>query len=88
MLIKKTLLVSLVLAAAAVILAACPAQPTPDVNLAVQTALAQTRVAEENVAQAVAATLTASAPTTTADQAQATNTAPAAQMMPAVNIST
>ena len=78
MLIKKTLLVSLVLAAVAVILVACPAQPPPDVNLAVQTALAQTRIAEDSVAQAVAATLTASAPTTTADQAQATNTAPAA----------
>ena len=65
--IRRALMVSLVLTAVAVILAACPAQPTPDVNAAVQTALAQTRTAEDSVAQAVAATLTASAPTATTE---------------------
>ena len=54
--------------------AACGGQPTPDVNLAVQTALAQTREAEASVAQAVAATLTASAPTATVAEEQPTNT--------------
>ncbi|MEZ4767928.1 MAG: hypothetical protein R2844_05815 [Caldilineales bacterium] len=83
MLIKRALMVSLVLTAVAVILAACPAQPTPDVNAAVQTALAQTRIAEESVSQAVAATLTASAPTGTTGQTQATDTVPPAADTPA-----
>lgn len=58
------------LAAIALAAAACRGEPTPDLDAAVQTALAQTRAAEAQIAQAVAATLTASAPqpTTAPDQ--------------------
>lgn len=68
----------LVLAALELLAAACGGQPTPDVNAAVQTALAQTRAAEDSVAQAVAATLTASAPTAAVAEPKPTNTAPPA----------
>lgn len=59
---SKLVMTAIITAALALLVTACGAEPTPDVNAAVQTALAQTRTAEESVAQAVAATLTASAP--------------------------
>ncbi len=65
----------LAVVALAMLAGACGGQPTPDVNAAVQTALAQTREAETSVAQAVAATLTASAPTATVAEVQPTDTA-------------
>jgi hypothetical protein len=64
--------------ALSIVAAACGGQATPDVNVAVQTALAQTRAAEANISQAVAATLTASAPQATATPAQSTPTPAAA----------
>ena len=76
--IRGTFTGLLALSALAILVAACGGQPTPDVNAAVQTALAQTREAEDNVAQAVAATLTASAPTATEQVAQPTATEQAA----------
>ncbi len=62
----RNLATMLVLAGLALAIAACGAEPTPDLDAAVQTALAQTRAAEAQIAQAVAATLTASAPQPTA----------------------
>jgi hypothetical protein len=61
MLHRKFIITGL-LACLAALLAGCSGQATPDVNAAVQTALAQTREAEAQIAQAVGATLTASAP--------------------------
>lgn len=58
---RKQIFVGL-LAGLAVFLAGCGAQATPDLNATVQAAVAQTRAAEDQIAQAVAATLTASAP--------------------------
>ncbi|HNS02602.1 MAG TPA: hypothetical protein PKM78_09515 [Anaerolineae bacterium] len=72
----RNLTMALLLAGLMAVAAACGRQATPDVNQAVQTALAETRAAEAQIAQAVAATLTASAPqATAAPAAQATNTA-------------
>jgi hypothetical protein len=58
----RSFVIVLLLTALAALAAGCGGQATPDVNAAVQTALAQTREAEGQIAQAVAATLTASAP--------------------------
>jgi hypothetical protein len=72
--LKRNLVIVFLLAGVAVLATGCGNQPTPDVNTAVQTALAQTREAEGQIAQAVAATLTANAPQ---DQPTTPPTAPA-----------
>lgn len=74
----RNLAIIMLLAGLAVLAAGCGGQATPDVNAAVQTALAQTREAEAQIAQAVAATLTASAPQSTTAPDQPTS-APTAQ---------
>ncbi len=84
----RNLTIGIMLAGFALLAAGCGGQATPDVNAAVQTALAQTREAEAQIAQAVAATLTASAPqdqptapptpTATPEAAPAATTAPTA----------
>jgi hypothetical protein len=71
------LIVSLI--SAGLLLAACgsaPPAPTPDVEAAVQTTIAQTRVFEDAVATSIAATLAANAPqsTPTASEELATTT--------------
>lgn len=60
--LHRKLIIAGLLASLAVLAAACGGQATPDVNVAVQAALAQTREAEAQIAGAVAATLTANAP--------------------------
>jgi hypothetical protein len=68
---RNLLLIGL-LAGLAMWMAGCGGQATPDLDAAVQTALAQTREADSQIAQAVAATLTASAPQPTAAPVQPT----------------
>lgn len=79
----RNLAALMLLASLAVLAAGCGGQATPDVNAAVQTALAQTRAAEGQIAQAVAATLTASAPLDQPTPATATpETAPVSTPVP------
>jgi hypothetical protein len=71
----RKLIILTILAGLAALAAGC-GQATPDIDAAVQAALAQTRAADE-IAQAVAATLTASAPQTAASPEQPTVPPPA-----------
>ncbi|MEJ2558067.1 MAG: hypothetical protein P8186_17970 [Anaerolineae bacterium] len=75
------LIVSLI--SAGLLAAACgsaPPAPTPDVEAAVQTAIAQTRVFEDAVATSIAATLAANAPQITPTASQLPTTTPTPQV--------
>jgi hypothetical protein len=75
------LIVSLI--SAGLLAAACgsaPPAPTPDVEAAVQTAIAQTRVFEDAVATSIAATLAANAPQSTPAASQLPTTTPTPQL--------
>jgi hypothetical protein len=75
------LIVSLI--SAGLLAAACasaPPAPTPDVEAAVQTAIAQTRVFEDAVATSIAATLAANAPQSTLSAPQLPTTTPTPQV--------
>jgi hypothetical protein len=85
----RNLALVMLLAGLAALAAGCGGQATPDVNAAVQTALAQTRAAEGQIAQAVAATLTASAPLDQPTPATATpETAPVSTPEPTLTPTT
>lgn len=75
------LIVSLI--SAGLLLAACgsaPPAPTPDVEAAVQTAIAQTRVFEDVVATSIAATLAAGTPQSTPTASELPTTTPTPQI--------
>jgi hypothetical protein len=75
----------------AALLAACTSgatQPTPDVQAAVSTALAQTRTFEDAVATSIAATMTASAPSATVAATPTDTPAPSPSAAPPALTST
>lgn len=72
--VQRNLILFGLAAGLAMWMAGCGGQATPDLDAAVQTALAQTREADSQIAQAVAATLTASAPRPTAAPVEPTAT--------------